>query len=187
MDHYMDIRLLPDPEFTPPLLMGVLFSKLHRALVLRGGDDIGISFPAVRPAIPALGERLRLHGTLVALQQLMAQSWLSGMQDHIDLGAMTVVPSAVQYRIVRRVQAKSCAERLRRRLMQRQSLTVEQALEAIPNTVGERLDLPYVTLRSQSTGQTFRLFIDHQPLRAEPVAGVFSAYGLSPTATVPWF
>ena len=33
MDHYLDIRLLPDPEFPAPLLMNALFTKLHRALV----------------------------------------------------------------------------------------------------------------------------------------------------------
>ena len=30
MDHYMDIRLRPDPELSPSHLMNALFNKLHR-------------------------------------------------------------------------------------------------------------------------------------------------------------
>jgi CRISPR-associated endonuclease Csy4 len=32
MDHYLDIRLRPDPYFPEAMLMGALYSKLHRAL-----------------------------------------------------------------------------------------------------------------------------------------------------------
>ena len=37
MDTYLEIRLLPDPEFVPTMLMNALFSKLHRGLVEQGG------------------------------------------------------------------------------------------------------------------------------------------------------
>lgn len=33
MDHYLDIRVLPDPEFSAQTLLEALFAKLHRALV----------------------------------------------------------------------------------------------------------------------------------------------------------
>ncbi|WP_152482130.1 type I-F CRISPR-associated endoribonuclease Cas6/Csy4, partial [Dickeya sp. DW 0440] len=36
-------------------------------------------------------------------------------------------------------------------------------------------------------GQPFLLFVEHGPLQDTPVAGVFSSYGLSATATIPWF
>ena len=49
------------------------------------------------------------------------------------------------------------------------------------------LPLPFINLRSQSTGQPFCLFIQHGLLGDKPVAGRFNAYGLSPTATIPWF
>jgi CRISPR-associated endonuclease Csy4 len=39
---------------------------------------------------------------------------------------------------------------------------------------------------SQSTGHRFRLFAEHKPAPF-PVVGTFNAYGLSSTATVPWF
>ncbi|WP_256379702.1 type I-F CRISPR-associated endoribonuclease Cas6/Csy4, partial [Arhodomonas sp. KWT] len=42
LDHYLDIRVLPDPEFQQSMLLGALVSKLHRGLVDIDADDIGI-------------------------------------------------------------------------------------------------------------------------------------------------
>lgn len=47
MDHYLEIRVLPDPEFSSEMLMAALFAKLHRVLGARGQGDIGVSFPDV--------------------------------------------------------------------------------------------------------------------------------------------
>lgn len=44
MDHYLEIRVLPDPEFSSEMLMAALFAKLHRVLGARGQGDIGVSF-----------------------------------------------------------------------------------------------------------------------------------------------
>ncbi|MBV6247217.1 type I-F CRISPR-associated endoribonuclease Cas6/Csy4, partial [Pseudomonas aeruginosa] len=55
MDHYLDIRLRPDPEFPPAQLMSVLFGKLHQALVAQGGDRIGVSFPDLDESRSRLG------------------------------------------------------------------------------------------------------------------------------------
>ena len=48
MDHYVDIQVLPDPEFLETTLMNELFSKLHRALGKHGQGKIGVSFPQAR-------------------------------------------------------------------------------------------------------------------------------------------
>ncbi|MDY7563312.1 type I-F CRISPR-associated endoribonuclease Cas6/Csy4 [Pseudomonas sp. 10B1] len=187
MDHYLDIGLRPDPEFSPTHLMNALYAKLHRALVGFQNPAIGISFPDVQPARPALGERLRLHGSAACLQQLLAQPWLTGMSDHVQLGDVTDVPDEVQYRNVCRIQVKSSAERLRRRLMRRHGLTAEDARQRIPDNVERSLTLPFISLRSQSTDQAFRLFIQHGPLQKNPINGTFNAYGLGNGATIPWF
>lgn len=187
MDHYLEIRLLPDPEFTPTLLMNALYAKLHRALVAAKSRDIGISFPEVEGEGAGLGGRLRLHGEAEPLRRLMATAWLRGMGDHTHVGEPSPVPARAQHRVVRRVQAKSNPERLRRRLMKRKGISESQAREAIPDSAVQRLDLPFVTLTSSSTGQTFRLFIEHRPPEGSATPGEFSGYGLSPTATVPWF
>lgn len=186
-DHYLDIHLLPDPEFPPEQLMNALFAKLHRALVQLGSDSIGVSFPKARNGATGLGDHLRLHGGSAALNDLMAQSWLSGMHDHVRLGEPAPVPPDTQHCQVRRVQTDSNPERLRRRAMKRHGLSEEQARERIPDSAAKWLRLPYVQLRSQSTGQPFRLFIEQSAPQLESHAGVFNAYGLSRDATVPWF
>jgi len=184
--HYIDIRLRPDPDFSPDTLFEALFAKLHRALVRHGLGDVGVSFPGY-DGDRKLGVQLRLHGVAKSLDQLMGQIWLKGMRDHVLDGPLTPVPAAVKHRIVRRVQAKSSPERLRRRQMRRHGLSEQQALEKVPACARESLSLPYVLLISRSTGHTFPLFVQHGPLLAEPQSGRFSSYGLSETATVPWF
>lgn len=187
MDHYLEIRLLPDPEFVPAVLMNALFSKLHRRLAEMKCNTIGISFPDVQQDPPSLGNRLRLHGSSHDLENLTALNWLKGMLDHIAIIEPKSVPQNVQYRNVRRVQAKSNPERLRRRMMKRKGVSEQAARQAIPDSVAERLQLPFVTIRSQSTGQEFRLFISHEVVVNKQVEGEFGCYGLSSTATIPWF
>jgi CRISPR-associated endonuclease Csy4 len=206
MDHYLDFRLRPDPEFPAAHLMSALFTKLHHALVALPDLNIGVSFPDVDEHRPSLGERLRLHGSLGALEGLMQQSWLQGMRDHLNLGEISPAPANAQYRQVSRVQAKSNPERLRRRQMRRhpglsetevrevalqhlrerhKELSEAEANNRIDH--GQQLTLPFIPLHSQSTGQPFRLFIRHGPLQSEPQSGNFNRYGLSNSPTIPWF
>lgn len=187
MDSYIELQLLPDPEFPATTLMNALFSKFHRGLVNFGEGSVGISFPDVESKSLGLGERLRLHGMAGDLEKLMSANWLQGMRDHLSSSPIRAVPANSRYRIVRRVQVKSSPERVRRRLIARKGISSEAAMLAIPDCTAQRLSLPYVVLTSQSTQQQFRLFIEHLPLQDESVSGLFNAYGLSAEATVPWF
>lgn len=187
MDRYLEIRILPDPEFCSTVLMSALFGKLHRGLVEHGSGTIGVSFPDVGDGHRTLGQRLRLHGTQSDLQNLMRTGWTQGMRDHVEIGEIAAVPSHARHRIVRRVQAKSSPERLRRRLIARKQIDDDAARQAIPDSAAEVLQLPHVVLSSKTTGQRFKLFIEHRSLQDEAVPGQFGAYGLSPTATIPWF
>lgn len=187
MDSYVELQVLPDPEFSAPTLMNALFAKLHRSLARGGEGRIGISFPDVADKKDGLGSRLRLHGRVDDLQNLMAENWLHGMRDHLACSPIRAVPNDATHRVVRRVQAKSSPERDRRRLMARKGITQEAAIQAIPDSKAQRLKHPYLVLSSQSTKQQFRLFIEHLPEKISPVQGLFSAYGLSAQATIPWF
>ncbi len=187
MDSYIELQLLPDPEFPANMLMNALFAKLHRGLVSSGEGRVGISFPDVEQKGVGLGARLRLHGAAVDLERLMSANWLQGMRDHLSCSQVRPIPENAAYRVVQRVQAKSSPERERRRLIARKGISAEAAVQAIPDSAAEMLRLPYVLLTSQSTQQQFRLFVEHLPVQNEPVRGAFSAYGLSSTATVPWF
>ncbi|MER0128146.1 type I-F CRISPR-associated endoribonuclease Cas6/Csy4 [Franconibacter daqui] len=184
MDHYQDIRVLPDPEFPEEVLMAALFAKLHRALGARGKGDIGISFPDhhLKP-----GARLRLHGLQAALAELEATRWRASLQDYCLSSPITPVPQVQGWRVVSRVQVKSSPARLMRRSVRKGWLTEEQAQQRLPHLQEQHTSLPWLNVKSLSGGQQFRLFIRHGELLPAPVSGTFSSYGLSAQATVPWF
>lgn len=185
--HYIDIHLRPDPEFPAHHLMAALYAKLHRALVQLQTSAIGVGFPGYATAPAALGSTLRLVGPAAELARLMEHDWLKGMRDHTALTPAATVPAHAAHRSLRRVQAKSSPERLRRRQMRRHGLTAEQAQARVPDTAAELLRLPFVVLASSSTGQTFPVFLKLGPVVPTPQTGSFNAYGLSTTATIPWF
>ena len=188
MNRYIEIRVLPDPEFVAPMLMNALFAKLHRGLADLGSGSVGVSFPDIALESPyGLGDRLRLHGDEQQLSRLMGLNWMTGAHDHTETSGLVNVPGNIQYRTFFRVQAKSSPERLHRRRVQRQGVGVEADVQAIPEPTVERLKLPYLMLTSRSTGQRFPLFVNAGDLVATAVEGKFGAYGLSRTATIPWF
>ncbi|HEX7386923.1 MAG TPA: type I-F CRISPR-associated endoribonuclease Cas6/Csy4 [Castellaniella sp.] len=186
--HYVDIELLPDPEFSQPYLLGALYAKLHRALVQLGSEHgIGVSFPgySVRPR--SLGGILRLHGGGAELDCLLSTDWLRGMHDHVRSETVHLLPLELEHRQLCRRQFKTNAERLRRRRMRRKGETRDQAEAAIPDDMERQPDLPYVRMRSSSTSQSFCLFLSLGDPQPEAIQGSFNSYGLSSTATVPWF
>lgn len=186
--HYLDIRVVPDPETTAPQLLDALYDRLHLALVQQRCHDLGVSFPGYSRTPRALGSVLRLHGPADTLRQFMQQDWLKSLRGHVRLSEIAPAPSDASHRCVHRRQFKTSAERLRRRRMRRKGETAEQAQQAIPQTIERRPDLPYLHLRSRSTGQpSFCLFIAMGPLQQEPTTGTFNSHGLSSTSTIPWF
>jgi CRISPR-associated endonuclease Csy4 len=181
MDHYIEIKVLPDPEFNAMTLMSALFSKLHRALVEVGHGEIGVSFPH---ASKTPGDLLRLHANRTALERLMAQNWLKGLRDYSVISEMNNVPDTVQHVHVRRIQPKNTAARLRR-AVQRGSLSELEAETLLAER--KQMKSPFFQLQSRSTGQKFPLFVEqHQP-QVAAVNGEFNSYGLSDRRTVPWF
>lgn len=184
MGHYIEICLLPDTEFSPSVLMNALFAKFHRALVEAGHGEVGVSFPRAQKT---LGDCIRLHGSQGALERLMAIGWLKGLTDYTCVSAITAVSDTCRYRVVRRVQAKSSVERMYRRSVKKGWLTAEEAELRVNTGKEQQLKLPFVQLKSHSSGQAFRLFIQQGKFLDAPVKGGFSAYGLSDVGTVPWF
>lgn len=185
MDHYLDITLLEDPEFSAPILMNALFSKLHRVLVNVSQGDIAISFPSLTGK--SLGKLFRIHGSPTALEKLEAVPWRKGLGDYTHVSVISPVPVTEAHCLVSRVHVQSNLDRLRRRAMKRRSISYEEACRQIPEDKTKQLDLPFVQIKSQSTSETFRLFIKQTPCPPNQTDQPFSKYGLSNTATVPLF
>ena len=183
MDHYVEIKVLRDPDFLEAVIMNELFSKLHRALGKHGQGKIGVSFPDHGKI---LGPRIRLHGGKEALEEFMQTRWIMGMTDYCCVSDVRPVPSQTSFCTVRRVQAKSAYNK-RKRSVAKGWLDESDAQKRIPDSQQRRLDLPYAQLRSLSNGNMMRVYIEHSKPVQQSVTGPFSAYGLSSTATVPWF
>ena len=190
LSHYIDLQLRPDPETAPAQLLAALYMRLHRALAAQGSIDIAVSFPGYSDQRHTLGERLRMFGSEAALQPWATGAWLGSLRDHVSgmaAAAPLPVPAHAAHRTLRRIQVKSSPDRMRRRLMKRHQLSETQARERIPDSVGRVTDLPYVPMASTSTAQQFKLFLELGAAQPQPQTGDFNTYGLSATATVPWF
>lgn len=185
--HYIDFEILPDPEFSQVFLLGALYSKVHRALVQMAATGIGVSFPQYSLQPRGLGRIMRLHGSEDDLSALLAIDWLRGMRDHVFSTGAVAVPAVAEHRRMERRQYKTNVDRLRRRRMRRRGEDYYQAAVAIPDGVEEHPKLPYIQLRSSSTGQSFCLFLSLSEPESQVIDGTFNSYGLSRTATVPWF
>ncbi|WP_369857840.1 type I-F CRISPR-associated endoribonuclease Cas6/Csy4 [Candidatus Thalassolituus haligoni] len=183
MDYYLDITLLPDPEFEEQMLLNALFSKFHRGMSQIAAGEVGISFPDVDKR---LGGRLRLHGSAAALDKLMSTGWMKGLGDYTRVSTIEPVPVDRRYRTVRRVQAKSAWNK-RKRSIAKGWLDEEEAEAKIPDSQQKKLKQPFVQIKSLSNGNDMRVYIEHGELLDAPATGTFNSYGLSSTATIPWF
>ncbi len=182
MDYYQQFTLLADPEFSETTLMNALMAKLHRALHDLGQGEVGVSFPS---ADKNMGAVLRLHGSREALARLEDTLWYRGMRDHCEISTIETVPDAVQWRLVRRRQPKLTAAKVRRGI-KRGNYTKEQAQTLWSESKDRLLKGPFVQLKSISSGEPFRLYIEQLP-QPGPCLGSFNRYGLATEATIPWF
>ncbi len=185
--YYVDIGIRPDPEFPTHQLLSAAFAKLHRELAVRSASTISVSFPGYAISPITLGSTMRMIGPLHELGALMDASWLASLRDHVVVTPIVAVPADAEQRMLRRVQAKSSAERIQRRQIRRHGLSEEEAKAKYDGVRPQRLRLPFIMLASGSSGQSFKLFLKLGGIEANTQSGTFNAYGLSQTATIPWF
>jgi CRISPR-associated endonuclease Csy4 len=183
MDYYLDVKLKPDAEMRENVLLNMVYTKLHKALFDLNSASIGVSFPHYQLK---LGNCIRLHGSESDLANLQSKNWLGALAGYCDFSGLLVVPARVQYRVVSRKQANMTHAKLKR-LQRRGTIEPEQVREYKAKLFAHGLDNPYLELDSTSTGHKHRRYIQFGELKTEPVAGLFDDFGLSKSATVPWF
>jgi CRISPR-associated endonuclease Csy4 len=193
MQHYIDITLLPNDEIGHYFLWGKLYQQVHLALVEQGQEQVGVSFPEYSKDQPRLGRKLRLFARdEQQLIQLNLSKWLNRLADYCHISSIRTVPTEVKYVIFSRMQNITNPERLARRRAKRKSETFEQAMMHFSGFKESFTTLPFVELQSLSTSvdgeknHKFKLFIDRH-FCSKAQIGAFSSYGLSKTATIPWF
>ncbi|MDF0605742.1 type I-F CRISPR-associated endoribonuclease Cas6/Csy4 [Neisseriaceae bacterium TC5R-5] len=183
MNHYIDIRLKPDAEMCEAELSNKIFTKFHKALVRLSTNQIGISFPEVRVK---LGRLFRLHGETSLLHDLQGLDWLGPLTGYCQVSGILLVPDKVQYRVIS-VRRSNLSSAKLRRLIARGSIDKDGEKRYKVKMLSEGFDNPYIDLISGSTEQVYRKFVKFGELQLQPVPGKFDSYGLSSTATVPWF
>ena len=191
MDAYIEFSVLSMADISTQHVFNSLFEKIHFALVNYGKKNIGVSFPEAKMIeAGSTGRKIRLHGTRQDLEMLMASGWARRFQDYVIISDILSVPNNVEFRTIFRIQEKnSNPERLRRRAMKRHNLTAEETEKQIPHTAQKVFsrNLPFIVMRSASTGQRFKLFFRFGEKTSSPSLGEFTTYGFSKTATIPWF
>ncbi len=196
MKYYQDITLIPDAETHIGFIWHKVFQQIHIALADNklpdGSSAIAVSFPEYKKTGFPLGGKLRLFApTEEQLKQLDVEKWLSRLQDYSHVKPIHSVPEVSEYACFRRKAVKSPekkAELLAKHLQKPLEDVVHYRKE---QGLLKACDLPYIQMESQkktTTGQKnrFRLFIE-QTFSEYPVSGTFDCYGLSKTATIPWF
>ena len=183
MNHYVDIKLLPDAEIPAAVLMNAICTKLHKTLCDLHSSYIGISFPKYKIT---LGNILRIHGSESDLKKHQDNSWLGGMSGYCQVSEVLAVPENTKHRNVSRVQTTMSMSKLRR-LQKRGPISEEDVRAYKAKMFTKGLDNPYLELQSGSNGNRHRRYIQFGELRDKPVTGEFDQFGLSKTATVPWF
>ncbi len=188
MDSYFDIKALPNPEIIQSAVITHLMQGLHN-LLPRYAGQIGLDFPAYGQQ-RTLGGIIRVLGNKNDIHSLYSQ--LQTSLDFVDYALLTElheVPTQLKKHatyIRYHTKGNSRLKRLKKRHEERGTWTEELA-EGASNKFNARINLPHVSLHSESTGQSFILFVK-QHLHSEPQQGKFNAYGLSlENATVPKF
>ena len=200
MKYYIDITLIPDAEAGLGFLWQKVYQQVHIALVDNkvAANESLISIAIVKYADKAfpMGDKLRLlAGEKSALIDLNVTEWLSRFTDYCHVTSIKKVPDNIsKFAVYKRKSVKSLHKKAKSRATHLSKPYTEVLSFLINEGKYEDSSLPYVYLESQETkkyvgndGQfKFPLFIE-QTITMEPKVGTFDCYGLSKTATVPYF
>lgn len=183
MNHYMDIVIKPDVEMRENVLLNKAYTKLHKVLVTLSTNAIGISFPEYRVK---LGKTIRIHGDEASLQGLQKMGWLGGLNGYCQISDIQTISDETGHRVISRIQSNMSQSKLNR-LIKRGSISPDEIKKYRALMFSRGLDNPYLELESGSTGRKHRRYIQFGEIMEKPVVGEFDTFGLSKTATVPWF
>lgn len=184
MDYYLELRIRPDEEVPLYFLRNKIFTKLHKILHDQKQTSVGISFPGYKVK---LGEVIRLHGDKDSLEAIQQSNWLGGLSGYCELSDILLVPDKVEgYRTVSRIQQNQTNAKLNR-LIKRNDVSDKDIKNYKTKMFASGLDNPYLELQSKSTGEKYRLYVAFGEMLEKAVEGDFNHFGLSKTATIPWF
>ncbi len=193
MKYYLDIKIVPDAEVPIYFIRNKVYSKLHKALSSLKPTDIGVRFPKYKIK---LGDVVRLHGTDKNLTVLQSTNWLGGLNGYCEVSEIQSIPDQiVGYRVISRKQATMNLKKLEKRVQYQKEQGVLKTQDEITDyekqykakMYATGLDNPYLEIESSSNGHKHRRYIQFGEVVEQEVKGKYDTFGLSKTATVPWF
>jgi CRISPR-associated endonuclease Csy4 len=177
-----------------------VFQQVHIALVdnkvANNESAVALSVVGYGDKAFPLGNKLRLlaaSGDI--LQKLDIQRWLNRLSDYCHISSIKTVPADIkQYARFNRKNVKSIEKKAQRRALHLDKPHDEVLAFLIEEGKSKASKLPFINVESQESKKQaaqgmscqFLLFIE-QAISDEAVNGKFDCYGLSKTATVPWF
>ncbi len=129
---------------------------------------------------------MRIHGEKSVLHNLQSINWIGGMKGYCDVSEIMLVPKNSKFRTASRKQTTMSQAKLRR-IIKRESISKEETKRYKEKMFSKKLNEPYLELLSLSNRKKYRSYIEFGELLDQPVYGKFDQFGLSKTATVPWF
>ncbi|MCS5709102.1 type I-F CRISPR-associated endoribonuclease Cas6/Csy4 [Candidatus Berkiella cookevillensis] len=200
MKYYIDITLLPNEDVSLGFLWQKIFQQVHIALVdNKVGENesaIALSVVEYKDKNFPLGRKLRLLAdTEEVLVKLNIQEWLKRLRDYCQIEPIKNVPDDIkQYAQFKRKSVKSIENKAKRRAEHLNKPYAEVLAYLIKEGRSTKSELPFIKVESQNSKKRveqgvscqFLLFIECSLLE-KPASGKFDCYGLSKTATVPWF
>jgi len=188
MKHYIEMTLLPSADIELHFLWEKVYQQLHFALVESGKGEVAVSFPDYDYKRRYLGAKVRLLSSSKAvLESIRVEQWFSRLLDYVHIARIRPVPDVAEHRVFRRVQTKSSIERLARRYAKRNQLTEAEAQHFFKDKKEVCSSAPFIRMKSQSSGNCYRLMIASEASKQAQEEGQFSSYGLSSERTVPHF
>lgn len=195
MHHYVEITCLPDEGVSGGFVMGKVMGVLHFSLVnlknQLGTNPIGISFPEYahnENGTSWIGTKIRLFSREKEhFEALNLKQQLCRLDDYIHIkGIHSLDRPNIPFATYRRVQFKSSKERLIRRQTKRTGQPDDVVRPQYQRFDEKQTSLPFIHIRSHSSTQSFRLFIQKE-VAVSTHEWLFNTYGLSSTSSVPDF
>lgn len=192
MKFYVEITILPNAEVGHHFLWEKVFQQIHLGLVEMQDTNkvvpVGIALPEYDAERFSLGSKLRLFAeTENILQRFDTNKWLSRLKDYVRISQIQKVPDKVStFSCYKRQQTKTNKDRLARRKAKRLGISVEQAMKDMANFRDRLVKTPFINMQSQSSGKSFRLFIEKRAAHMAVNKG-FNSYGLSIESALPDF
>lgn len=199
MKFYIEITLLPGADIDLYYLWSKVYQQIHLSLVAmqdeNGKVPVGIALPEYNEKEYQLGSKLRLFASEESvLNELNIKAWIKNLHDYVHLTGIRAVPETVRsFAVYSRKQINRSQSKLKRIIKRkaiRDGISIEEAGKYLQNDSASKngqLKQPFINIKSLSTGERFRLFIEKEIVLENSINMEFNTYGLNKKSNVPEF